>query len=436
MPCFSTVARLRVLGLAALLGAACKDKPAPPPPAAPQVQAPVVPRDQVIVVVLSEHDGVDAARQGLAAALRLKVPPPLPFPRVERHGDRFRVVLARGKGEALEPLVKELSAAGTVPKIIPQGEAGGDDVVRLAIVCTEGEAAPLLGGSPPKELGRVAPGEVLLPGEDEGSDGDSDEAERGLLKVLAPRPGLIHGPDVLMPADCTPRDEDNDDGNGRILSSGRLCLTTRFSGRDGDVTRAALVAVSPGYRRCQRFPDAGTFDGFDQSAAGTQFAVEAKAPSGAAGIAVYDVGPAGQLTPRFHVPGLARPAYLGDNLVAVADDGAAQAVAVIDAAALRAATAPTPRRVFTLPGARFQPEVPTHRPAAPTLQGGRVAVTFQQACQKPEEKRVRAAARGDFEQCVLEIDVEVGLDGKDPKRRCQLNNSPSGLDQPIATPCR
>ncbi|MCS6913605.1 MAG: hypothetical protein NZ890_10235 [Myxococcota bacterium] len=422
--------------LLVLLLGACRER-ARPVEAPPQ---PAFPPDAAVVVSLGEHDTLQGARQGLAAALKLRANLPLPFPRVERHGDLFRVVAARGKYAALEPLLGELGKSGGAHRVIPASQAGGDDVVRLAIVCTEGAAAPLYApvlpeSGLPAEIARLPHGEVLVPLEDEGGlEEDSPEAERGFIKVVAPQQGMVRGPDVLLPADCTPRDEDNDDGNGHLLGGGRLCLTTRFSGRDGDVARAALVAVAPNYRRCHRFPDAGTFDGFDQHPAGTQFAVEAIG-SGGAGVSVYDVSAEGVLTLRFHVVGLTRPVYLGGSLVAVEETADRQALVVIGPEALQGPGSPTPRRIFSVGAAQFHPAVPTHRPAAPTLQDGRVTAVFHQACNRIEERRVRSVARGDFEQCVREMEVEVGLDASAPQTRCQLNNSPSGLDQPLRTSC-
>jgi hypothetical protein len=194
--------------------------------------------------------------------------------------------------------------------------------------------------------------------------------------------------------------------------------------------------VQPGYQRCTRFPDAGTFDGFDQSPAGTQFAVEERLEGGAPGVSVYDVGERGQLTRRLHLPGLSRPAYLGDELVCAVDDAAGQGLVAIAKGALSGSgPAPAPRRLLTLPGPRFQPAVAVPRPAAPTLQGAVVTAAFHLACDKEKERRVRAVARRDFEQCQLEIEVAVGLDGKEVQRRCQINNAPSSLEQPISVPC-
>lgn len=239
-----------------------------------------------VVLEGGAHDTLGAARLGLEAVLKLPTNLPLPYPRVERHADRFRVVLGRGPFAALKPLVQALAAAGHPVQMQAAGQAGGDDVIRLGIVCTEGESVPLYSaaaakGSPPKEIAKLRHGQVVVLKEDEeeprhGSHGDDEGgggevAERGFLTVLQPQAGLVRGPDVLLPADCTPRDEDNDDGNGRILGvsapgeAGRLCLTTRFSGRVAHLSRADVLAVAPSYRRCAHFVGAGTFDGFDHS---------------------------------------------------------------------------------------------------------------------------------------------------------------------------
>lgn len=491
-----------------LVSLACKQPPAPTGAVAvagPQVDAaaPAAALDptQESVLVGSQHDTLSAARLGLEAALKLPVDLPLPFPRVEHHADGFRVVLARGKARQLAALQAALQATGQRAELAPAGQAGGDDVVRLGIVCTDGTPAPLYQAPRPpdgalRELARLPTGQVVVPKEedeataepDEGDRGghDSSAAESGYLTVLQPRAGLLAGPTVLLPADCTPRDEDNDDGNGRLLQDGRLCLTTRFSGKQGQVPHADLLAVTPNYRRCVRFADAGTFDGFDHDAARTQFAVEApvsaappSAPAGPAAIAaggrppagaakppasapltglhIYAVSPRGELLPRGQLPGLQRPAYLGDHLVAVVEPppgspavGAGGAgssppgLVVLDGIARlgadggAAAPLPTPRRIFSFaPGtfSRLVPKVATYRPAAPTLQDGRVHVSFQQSCRPDGEKRVRAAAKGDFIQCLMEVEVEVGLDGTRPQQHCRLDNAQNNLDEPLPTPC-
>ena len=502
-----------------LFSLSCKQPPTSPGAAAVPTQvdgavaaAPAAAVDpaQESVLIGSQHDTLSAARLGLEAALKLPVDLPLPFPRVEHHSDGFRVVLARGKARELAALVTALQAAGQRATLTPAGQAGGDDVTRLGIVCTDGAPAPLYQSPLTKdkdgtlrELARLPTGQVVVPKEEDEAPADSDEggrggressaeAESGYLTVLQPRPGLLPGPTVLLPADCTPRDEDNDDGNGRLLQGGRLCLTTRFSGKQGQVPHADLLAVTPNYRRCVRFPDAGTFDGFDHDAARTQFAVEAPitaapasppppsppggpatvdaggspAPGGAKtarapqllGLHLYAVSPRGELLPRGQLPGLQRPAYLGDHLVAVVEPPPASPsparpgapspppprLVVLDGIARLTTDAgaglplPTPRRIFSFaPGtfSRLIPKVATYRPAAPTLQDGRVHASFQQSCRPDGEKRVRAAAKGDFVQCIMEVEVEVGLDGTRPQQHCRLDNAQNNLDEPLPIPC-
>ena len=461
-----------------------------------------------VVLIGSQHDTLSAAREGLETALKLPVDLPLPFPRVERHAEGFRVVLARGKAAALKGLKAALQAAGAHPSVMPAGQAGGDDVIRLGIVCTDGEPAPLYRSPLPKdgvlhEVAQLPTGQVVIPKEEEESPGGEDddrhgsgreqssEAESGYLTVLQPRAGLLLGPTVLLPADCTPRDEDNDDGNGRVLGAGpgpgdfaKLCLTTRFSGKQGQVPHADLLAVTPNYRRCIRFPEAGTFDGFDHDSARTQFAVEAliqspptgPGPAGGSagkppavdsklarpgqltGLHIYAVSEHGKLQLRGQLPGLQRPAYLGDHLVAVAEPpllsppgsppgnlpDKAPGLVVLDGIAKLSDGAagnfvlPTPRRIFSFaPGTflRLITKLPLYRPAAPTLQDGRVRTSFQQSCRPDGEKRVRAAAKTSFVQCVMEVEVEVGLDGSRPQQRCRLDNLQNNLDEPIPTLC-
>ncbi|MFO0580249.1 MAG: hypothetical protein U1A78_40270 [Polyangia bacterium] len=478
---------------ALLLGAAlqvgCPQHP-PAPASAADASAAGVQLDpaQDYALVLSQHETIGDAATGLGAALKLTTDLPLPFPRVERRGDRFRVLGGRGKGAQLAPVLGALKAAGVAVQVEPAAAGGGDDVVRLGIVCTDGTSAPLYAellprtGSP-REQSRIPHGQVVVPTEDD--DGDSDEgspsaaAERGLVKVLRPAVGLMHEPDVLFPADCTPRDEDNDDGNGRLLAGGRLCLTTRHSGgyhgpggARGSVAasasgtripRADLLAVSPSYRRCLRIPGAGTFDGFDHNQSGTQFAVEDEQPAGpAAGPAggssagaaagstpapattlrIYTVGERGEPVLRGELPDLIRPAYLGDTLVAVRDAGGPPELVALDRLGARAATDPSPlpkpRALFALPAqgfVRLVPKAPLYRPAAPTLHEQRAHVTFQLGCRPDAEKRVRAAAGKRFVQCLMETEVEVGLDGTRPERRCRLDNVDNSLDEPLPTPC-
>lgn len=485
----------------AVVSLGCKQPAAPPAapaptapaPAAADAQAPAAsagtPLDPTLDAVLigGQHDTLTAAGQGLEAALKLAVDLPLPFPRVERHADEFRVVLARGKAAALTALQAALQAAGYAATLTPAGQAGGDDVVRLGIVCTDGSPAllyqsPLSKDAAPRELARLQTGQIVVPKEEDEGAGESDEGahdgresspevESGYLTVLQPRAGLLPSPTVLLPADCTPRDEDNDDGNGRLLQGGRLCLTTRFSGKKGQIPHADLLAVTPNYRRCVRFPDAGTFDGFDHDSVRTQFAVEAQlrntapeAPPGPAGspkatarpapangLAVYAVSPRGELTLRGQLPGLQRPAYLGEHLVAIAEPqpagGPAAAalppgIVVLAGAgkpgALPGAALPAPRRIFSFaPGAYLPlvPKGPTYRPAAPTLHDGRVHASFHQGCRPDGDKRVRAAAKGSFIQCLMEVEVEVGLDGSRPQQHCRLDNVHNNLEEPLPTPC-
>ncbi len=431
------------LSLAVMGLVGCKDRDRGQPAGGGGTAAQVPADAEVVVLSQGDLDSVQGARLALEAALRLPTALPLPYPRVEHHGDRFRVVLGRGKFGGLRPL---LATLGKEAQVVRAGEGGNDDVIRLGIICTEGGDVPLFdvalpAAGDPREIGRVGHGKVLVLKEEEdlSPEGGSEEVERGFVHVLAPRAGMVRSTDLLLPPDCTPRDEDNDDGNGRLLSGGRLCLTTRFSGKDGEVNRATLIAVTPSYRRCTRFSDAGTFDSFDQDPTGTQFAVEDRAARGS--LQVFDVGPDGKLLQRFRLPGLLRPAYLAQGLVATVEDGAGQGLVVIDNGhgALRGpvpAAPPVPARIFNLTGDRFQPAAPTYRPAAPTLREGKVVVSFQQGCQKAEQRRVRSVARKDFEQCLLEVEVEVGLDGKGAKRRCSLNNAPSSLEEPLGTPCR
>jgi hypothetical protein len=461
---------------------------------------------QELVLIGSQHDTLSAAREGLEAALKLPVDLPLPFPRVERHADGFRVVLARGKAATLRGLQAALQAAGQRGSVMPAGQAGGDDIIRLGIVCTDGAPAPLYRSPLPKdgvlhEVGQLPTGQVVIPKEEDEAAGDGDDGERhgsghepspaaesGYLTVLQPRAGLLLGPTVLLPADCTPRDEDNDDGNGRLLQGGRLCLTTRFSGKQGQVPHADLLAVTPNYRRCVRFPEAGTFDGFDHDAARTQFAVEAllgtpeagpaqavvagklARPQQLTGLHIYAVSEHGKLLLRGQLPGLQRPAYLGDHLVAVAEPppgspppnglGALPGsppgsppgnpldkqpgLVVLDGIAKLSENSggpialPPPRRIFSFaPGTftRLTPKLPLYRPAAPTLQDGRVRASFQESCRPDGEKRVRAAAKAGFVQCVMEVEVEVALDGTRPQQRCRLDNAQNNLDEPLPTPC-
>ena len=91
----------------------------------------------------------------------------------------------------------------------------GDDIIRMAIVCSPADSVPLYAApkrgcsKPGKELARLHTGQVLaLKVEDDGP-GVSDEAdegseshaptlsEQGYLTVLQPQVGLVHAPDVL-----------------------------------------------------------------------------------------------------------------------------------------------------------------------------------------------------------------------------------------------
>ncbi len=452
-----------------LVGAGCREHghasgSAPAMSAQPPIKAAAVPMpfasgDQV-VIINSSHDTLGAARKGLEAALQLPVDLPLPYPLVERHSDRFRVVLGRGAFSTLRPLAEALIAAGQAISVQAAGQAGGDDVIRLGIVCTDGESVSLYENVQPlreplRQIARLQHGQVVVLKEDEdvprlgphqeedSAEIGSEVAEHGFLSVLQPQAGLIRGPDVLLPADCTPRDEDNDDGNGRILYAGatggigRLCLTTRFAGRVSHLLHADVLAVAPNYRHCLHFPGSGTFDGFDQSRNGNHFAVEAQG-----GLRLYAVGEHGALQLRGQWPELSRPAFLGDHLVAVSEQPSSLGVVILDGVNNREVkdTTPlvTPRRIVSLQVAQVAPlpeKLPVHRPAAPTLNGDRIHVSFLRACHADWAKRVRAAAKKSYIECVLEIEVEVGLDGQHLSRHCKLDNVENPLEEPLTTPC-
>lgn len=480
----------RHLGLfVCLAGVAChsgKEAPhAPPPPVRVDAAAPFA-AEEAVVLVHSAHDTLGAARLALEEALRLPVDLPLPFPRVERHADRFRVVLARGPFAMLRGLWQGVASAYPRVQVLSAGQAGSDDIIRLAIVCSPAESVPLLaapkdgGLKPGKELMRLRSGQVLVLKEEDDGPGASDDedggegghsqtlGEQGYLTVLQPQLGVVHAPDVLLPADCTPRDEDNDDGNGRILTGttvgapkpgqvGRLCLTTRFSGKQGRQTRADLLAVGPNYRRCLRFPGAGTFDGFDHARDGSHFAVEATdskplpTPGAVAAVpalrlyAVLEASP-GQsgVAVRGSFANLSRPAFLGDNLIAVSEDAAGVALWSIDGLGRRSATdtspLPAPRRLLQLALAGLPPlpeklQASVHRPAAPTLASDRVKASFLRSCPADLQKRVRALAGRHYVACLYELEVEVALDGTRAERRCRIDNADSPLEEPLSVPC-
>jgi hypothetical protein len=445
-------------------------QPAQPPAEvkSQEAAAPSFPDAEQVVLIDSVHDTLSAARLGLEAALRLPVKLPLPYPRVERHADRFRVLLARGPFSMLRPLHKALLTAGHAVQVLAAGQAGGDDVIRLGIVCTEGESVPLYAatpGAPGKEIARLSHGQVVVLKEDEeelrgAHEGDdeptSETAERGLLTVLQPQQGLVRGPDVLLPPDCTPRDEDNDDGNGRILGAvsgiGRLCLTTRYSGRAGHLSQADVLAVSPNYRRCLHFPGAGTFDGFDHSRSGNHFAVEvdeslrnrpsADKAAPLIGLRLYAVDADGALQVRGQWPGLHRPAFLGDHLVALSEDAASLGVLMIPNVGRReagdATPVPPPTRIASLAAdamPRLPDKAPVHRPAAPVLSGDRVRASFVRGCRPEWAKRVKQAAGPGYVLCTLEVEVEVGLHGEGLTRRCKLDNAENSLEEAISIPC-
>ena len=470
-----------------------KDRSPPSGKATPPVRAAVADAalpgfapDEAVVLIHSAHDTLGAARLSLEAALRLPIDLPLPFPRIERHADRFRVVLSRGPFAALSGLWGGVKAAHPATELLAAGQAGGDDIIRMAIVCSPADSVPLYAApkegvqKPGKELARLHTGQVLALKEEDDGPGVSDEedeggeshaptlSEQGYLTVLQPQVGLVHAPDVLLPADCTPRDEDNDDGNGRILTGtsvgapkpgqvGRLCLTTRFSGKRGRQTQADLLAVSPNYRRCLRFVGAGTFDGFDHSRDGSHFAVEVSeprpTPSGPGTptpalrlYAVPSAPAAGQSNPvpRGQWPGLSRPAFLGDHLIALSEEAALIGVWSIDGLSRRAPTdtspPPAPRRLLQLPlpGLPALPEklqAAVHRPAAPTLSGERVKASFLRSCPPELQKRVRTLSGRGFVACLYEIEVEVGLDGTRSERRCRIDNADNPLEEPLSVPC-
>lgn len=481
--------------LVGLAGAGCHHgKEAPRPPASPASVDAASPfaAEEAVVLVHSAHDTLGAARLALEEALRLPVALPLPFPRVERHSDRFRVVLARGPFATLRGLWQSVAGVQPSVQVLAAGQAGGDDIIRLAIVCSPADSVPLLaapkegGLKPGKELLRLRSGQVLvLKEEDEGPTAGDDEGggedshaptlgEQGYLTVLQPQLGLVHAPDVLLPADCTPRDEDNDDGNGRILTGstvgaprpgqvGRLCLTTRFAGKLERQARADLLAVGPNYRHCLRFAGAGTFDGFDHSRDGGHFAVEVSEskPLPAAGalpavgalpvvpaLRLYAVpeAPPGQsgLQVRGQWPNLSRPAFLGEHLIAVSEDTAAVALWSIDGLSRRAATDSSPlaapRRLLqlSLPGLPPLPEkllATVHRPAAPTLANDRIKVSFLRSCPPDLQKRVRTLAGRHYVACLYELEVEVAPDGTRLERRCRIDNADSPLEEPLSVPC-
>ena len=123
--------------------------------------------DEAVVLIHSAHDTLGAARLSLEAALRLPIDLPLPFPRIERHSDRFRVVLSRGPFAALSGLWGGVKAAYPAAELLPAGQAGGDDIIRMAIVCSPADSVPLYAApkegvqKPGKELARLHTGQVL-----------------------------------------------------------------------------------------------------------------------------------------------------------------------------------------------------------------------------------------------------------------------------------
>lgn len=431
-------------------------------------------------VVLSSgaYDTLGAARVALEEILKAPVDLPLPFPRVERHRDRFRTVLARGRFGELRALAQALQDKLDKLQVEPVSTGGGDDIIKLGILCTAGESVPVYAEPPEgqkgklvlREIGQLAHGRVVVlkegegeedhhgggePGEPEAAAGsDERPTERGYVTILQPQVGLVYGPQLLVPSDCTPRDEDNDDGNGRLLGhgpeqpGGRLCLTTRFAGRRGPLAMADLLAVAPSYRRCTRFPGAGTFDGFDHSPNGSHFAVEVES-----GLRVYAVLPRGELLLRGELPRLARPAYLGDNLVAVDEQGTAGEPPGLyslpklarreaqDASPIGSGQS-APVRIFSLgPASTPRPKAVVYRPAAPTLSDNKIRTSFQQGCRPDVEKRVQQAlpafvkAKRLPAQCVLEVEVTVGPDGGAATRRCRADSAPNALEEPLQVPC-
>jgi hypothetical protein len=465
MICLAKMRVFVLIFLGVMITAGCRGQASPPSEQAPKKGAATGPAagtehfsdSDVVVLVDSAHDTLGAARLALEAALRLPVDLPLPYPRVERHGDLFRVVLARGAFSALRALRQALAAAGHPVQVLAAGQAGNDDVLRLGIVCTDGDTVPLYAAplsSPLKEVARLKHGQVVAlkeedddphPGDSDGDEeGSSEEAEKGFLPVLQPQVGLVRGPDVLLPADCTPRDEDNDDGNGRILGAdgasgfGRLCLTTRFSGRVGNLQRADVVVVTPSYRHCLRFPSAGTFDGFDHSHNGTHFAIEVEGGA----LRLYAVPAAGVVKARGQWPGLSRPAFLGDDLVALSEEPSALSISVIEGLGRRDASdtspLPTPKRIAHFGASQLPPlpdKVPIHRPGAPTLSNGRMHTSFLRGCRPEWEKRVRAAAHGSYVQCLLELEAEVGLHGEHLDWHCHLDNAENPLEEALTIQC-
>ena len=98
-------------------------------------------------------------------------------------------------------------------------------------------------------------------------------------------------------------------------------------------------------------------------------------------------------------------------------------------------SAARPRRLLqlSLPEPAALPDklqASVHRPAAPTLSGERVKASFLRSCPPEQQKRVRTLAGRGFVACLYEIEVEVGLDGTRPERRCRIDNADSPLEDP------
>lgn len=167
-----------------------------------------------------------------------------------------------------------------------------------------------------------------------------------------------------------------------------------------------------------------------------------------AALRVYAVteAAAGQsgLVARGQWPGLSRPAFLGDHLIAVSEESGGVAISVLDGLGKRAAgdASPLPalRRVLSvsLPGLPPLSEkllASVHRPAAPTLSGDRVKASFLRSCPADLQKRVKAQAGRSYVACLFELELEVGFDGSRVERRCHIDNADSPLEEPLTVAC-
>ena len=299
-----------------------------------------------------------------------------------------------------------------------------------------------------------------------GSRESSPEVESGYLTILQPRVACCRAPPSFYPPTARRAMRDNDDGNGRLLPGGRLCLTTLFrqegqiparrpAGGHAELSPLRPASPIPVQRRLRPrlYPHPVRGGGAAPSAAGgragSAAGKPARPPQGSGHLELCGFcAPRGADAART-LPGLPTPAP-SEHLVAVAEPVLRQDPLPLAAAARHrgahgaassvlesgTTTMPAPRRIFS-----FAPGIPFACTQRSDLSAGGA---------DPLDGRVRASNKT---VALMETSVSVTADqggtfsaswrsmlrwawtAARPQQHCRLDNAQNNLEEPLPTPC-